>query len=746
MKRKIGTGTFGLAMVLIHLLPASLLAQAPAEIFRDPSQPIEKRIDDLLSKLTLEEKVSFCHANSIFATAGVPRLGIPELTMDDGPMGVREDVGNNFANLNRTDDFATAFPTPIALAATWDPKMAHLTGKTIGAEAAYRGKNIMLAPAINIQRTPLNGRCFEYYGEDPYLSGILATQYILGQQSEGVASCVKHFAVNNQETLRASINVELDERTLREIYLPAFKMAVQKGGALAVMAAYNKVRGQYCAENDALLNKVLKTEWGFKGVVISDWGGVHTTDGAALGGLDIEMGTSSNYERFWLAAPFLEGLKSGKYPLSVVDEKARRHLYVMFKLKMFDAPPATRPGALNTPEHHIASRAVAEQSMVLIKNDQNLLPLEVTKTKTIAVIGANAIQKFAHTGFGAGVKSTYEITALEGITTYVGDRAKVTSLAGYVMPGARGNRGRGRGASQPASAPVADTTLLDAAIAAAKSADVVIYVGGLNHSRGYDDEGADKQDLKLPGGQDQLIAELIKANPKTVVVLETGSPVEMPWLGQASTVLQAWYGGMEAGNALARVLFGDVNPSGKLPCSFPRTLSDSPAHAMNAFPGANGVVKYEEGLLVGYRWFDTKKIEPLLPFGYGLSYTKFEYSNLKITPTTGNGPLATVQFDITNTGTREGAEVAQLYVQDVQSTLPRPEKELKGFVKVSLKPGERQTLSVQLDQGALSYFDPERHGWLAEAGEFKILVSGHSRDVRLIGSYQLKDSIFNNQP
>ncbi len=735
--------------IAVVVLSRPALAQ-PTAVYLDTNQPIEKRIDDLLSRLTLEEKVALCHANSIFNTAGVPRLGVPELAMDDGPMGVREDVGNGFAVLNRPDDFATALPSPIAVAATWDPNMALLTGQTIGAEAMYRGKHVMLGPAINIMRTPLCGRNFEYYGEDPYLAGAIATEYIKGLQSQGVAACVKHFASNNQEVQRNSINVEMDERTLREIYLPAFKAAVKDGGALAVMAAYNKFRGNYCAENDYLLNKVLKGEWGFKGIVVSDWGGVHSTDGAALGGLDAEMGTSSNYDRFYLAAPFLEGLKSGKYPVSLVDEKARRHLYVMFKLKMFDPPPSTKQGSLNTPEHHEAARTVAEQSMVLLKNDRNLLPLDIGKTKTIAVIGANSVQKFTHSGFGATVKATYEITALDGITKYVGDRAKVTTANGYAMPSGRGARGRGRGApTQPAAAATnsADPQLLDAALAVAKTADVVVFVGGLGHVRGYDDEGGDKIDLKLPGGQDELIAKLIATNPNTIVVLCAGSPVEMPWLAQAPAVLQAWYGGMEAGSALARVLFGDVNPCGKLPCTFPNALSDSPAHALGVYPGTGGVVKYEEGLLVGYRWFDTKNMTPLLPFGHGLSYTKFDYSNLKIVPAA-NSPdrLVTLEFQISNSGPRDGSEVAQVYVQDLQSSLMRPLKELKAFRKVFLKAGEKQTISIPLDRTAFSYFEPDKRGWLAEAGDFKLLVGSSSRDIRLDGNYKLAESIFDEKP
>lgn len=726
-----------LLVVMLTMLPLIASAQ-DRPLYLDPTQPIEKRIDDLLARLTLEEKVSFCHANSIFAIAGVERLKIPELMMADGPMGVREDVGNGFRVLNRTDDYATAFPAPIAMAATWDIDLAKSMGQAIGHEAMARGKHIMLNPAINIMRTPLCGRNFEYFGEDPYLIGKLAVNFILGEQSEGVAACVKHFAVNNQETQRGTINVELDERTLREIYLPAFEAAVKEAGALSIMGAYNKVRGAYCCENDFLLNKVLKGEWGFKGIVVSDWGATHTTDGAALGGLDAEMGTRPPYESNFLGAPFLEGLKSGKYPMSVLDDKVRRHLHVMFKLKLLDPPPAERGGSINTREHQTVACTVAEQGMVLLKNEGNLLPLpsNLENINSIAVIGDHAIQKYAHSGFGATVKSFYEVTSLEGIVNRVGNRATVTYSAAYAPPAGRGGR-RGRG---PATAPEQNTALLDRAVAAAKSADVVIFVAGLGHIPGGDDESTDRRDMKLLGNQDEAIAKILAANPRTIIVLNAGSPVEMPWLAQAPTVLQAWYGGMEAGNALARVLLGDVNPSGKLPYSSPKQLSDSPAHALNAFPGTNGVLKYEEGLLVGYRWFDAKNIEPLFPFGHGLSYTKFDYSNLKVTTGTDGAP-AMVEFDITNTGQRDGAEVTQVYVQDVQSTLPRPARELKGFRKVMLRAGQKQTISISLPPRSFAYYDPDKAAWVAEAGEFVIHVGSSSRDIRLKGNFNLATTL-----
>jgi beta-glucosidase len=708
--------------------------------YLDGSRPIETRVEDLLSRLTLEEKVSMVHAQSTFSVAGVPRLGVPELWMDDGPMGVREEVGEGFRNLNREDDFATAMPATIGLAATFNADLANAYGAVIGQEAKQRNKNIMLGPSLNIQRTPLCGRNFEYMGEDPFLAARIAVNYIKGEQAQGVASCAKHFAANNQENQRGSINVEMDERTLREIYLPAFRACVQEAGVLSIMGAYNRFRGQYCCENDYLLNKVLKDEWGFKGLVMSDWSGVHSTDLAAMNGMDMEMGTRPPYTNNYLANPFLAGLNSGKFPMSVLDDKVRRHLYVMFKLNMVHDPDVTAntntepKGVLSTKEHQDTARRVAEESIVLLKNGK-LLPLNPAKLKTLAVIGVNAVTKFASGGGAANIKAPYEITALEGISNRTGGGVKIIYVPGYTPPAGRGRRDRGDAISTTA----VNTNLIPDAVAAAKSADAVIYVGGLNHNGGYDTEGTDRRDLKLPSGQDELLEKIVEANPKTVVVFMGGGAVEMgSWLSKAPALLYAWYPGLEGGNALARVLFGDVSPSGKLPCTFPKRLEDSPAHALNAYPGTNGTVTYVEGLLVGYRWFDAKKIEPLFPFGHGLSYTTFKYSKLKLVK--GNGvsePLLTVEFEITNTGKREGAEAAQVYVRDVQSSLPRPIKELKGFKKVSLKPGEKQTVSIPLDRSAFAYYDPDKKGWVAEAGDFKILVGGSSRDVRQEGTFKL---------
>jgi beta-glucosidase len=700
---------------------AGMTAAGDQPKYLDASQPLETRVDDLLSRLTLEEKIALLHGDSKFTTAAIPRLDIPRRWLSDGPHGVREDIGpDTWKPAGRTDDFATCMPAQIALAATWDPALAQTDGAAIGQEALARGKDIMLGPGVNIQRTPLCGRNFEYLGEDPFLAGQMAAGYIRGVQSQGVASCVKHFAANNQELDRGTINVEMDERTLREIYLPAFQTAVQQAGVLAVMGAYNEFRGQHCAENDYLLNKILKGEWGFQGLVVSDWGGVHDTREAAQNGLDLEMGTENRaYDDYFLANPFLAGLRSGEYPMSLLDDKVRRNLRVMFATHVFDS---REKGSINTAAHQTTARQVAEQAVVLLKNEGAALPLDPARIHSLAVIGENAVTRQTHGGDSSAVKAFYEITPLQGIIERVGKQAAVTYARGY-------------GAD-------AGPDLISQAVQAAKQADVAIVFAGLGHGRYCDTEGFDRKDLRLPYGQDELIEQVRQANPKTIVVLVSGAPVQMdPWLANVPAVLEAWYSGMEGGNALARVLFGDVNPSGKLPCTFPKRLEDSPAHAFNAYPGVNGTVRYEEGLLVGYRYFDTKEIEPLFPFGHGLSYTSFEYSNLKLAQgTEAGGPLATVKFTLANTGSRAGAEVAQIYIHQTQPSLPRPYKELKGFRKILLQPNERQTVSIPLGQGVFAYYDPKQGGWLAEKGEYEIFVGSSSRDIRLAGKFTLEQT------
>jgi beta-glucosidase len=544
----------------------------------------------------------------------------------------------------------------------------------------------------------------------------MAVDYIRGVQSHQVASCVKHFAGNNQEWERGTINVLMDERTLREIYLPAFKAAVQDAGVLTVMGAYNKFRGEHACHNNYLLNKVLKEEWGFKGLVMSDWDGTHDTREAVLNGLDLEMGTEKPYENFYLAGPFRDGLSKGEFPMSILDDKVRRNLRQIIAIGALNG---RGPGSINTKAHQETARRVAEEGMVLLKNEGNALPLDDAKIKSVAVIGENAVQLQAYGGGSARIKTFYEITPLEGIVRRAGQRVNVTYSTGY--------------RAEP------DPDLVERAVRAASQADVAIIVGGLNHSKFFDAEASDRKDMKLPYGQDDLIQRVVEANPRTIVVFLGGGPMEMgPWLAKVPAVMLAWYPGMEGGNALARVLFGDVTPSGKLPCTFPKRLEDSPAHALGAYPGKNGQEAYVEGLLVGYRWFDTKKIEPLFPFGYGLSYTSFKYSSLKLTEGKDpKGPVAIAEFEIENTGTREGGEVAQLYVNQSQPGLPRPVKELKGFHKVFLKPGEKQQVSIPLERSAFAYYDPGKKGWLAEKGEFTILIGSSSRDIRLDSKFQL---------
>ncbi len=638
-----------------------IAAMAAATVAAD-----EKSADDLLARLTLEEKIALLHGDAKFSTAGVPRLGIPKLWMSDGPHGVREEISaDSWKPAGWTNDFATAMPAGIALAATWNPDLAFAEGAAIGDEAAARGKHIMLGPGVNIMRTPLCGRNFEYFGEDPFLAARIAVGYIRGEQSNGVVSCVKHFAANNQEFQRETINVEMDERTLREIYLPAFEAAVREGGALAVMAAYNKFRGHYCTENDYLLNQILKREWGFPGIVISDWNATHSTREAALAGLDLEMGTDlKKYGDYFFAQPLLEAVRAGEVPMSVVDDKVRRILRVR------DRPHPT--GAMNTPQHQAVARRVAEEGIVLLKNDGAALPLD--PSKPVAVFGCNADRKHAHGGWSSEIKALYEITPLEGIRR----RASVTDTA-----------------------------------------EVAIVVTGLNHDPGNDCEGSDRKHLKLPAGEIELIQRVAAKYPRTVVVL-IGTVVEMdPWLAKVPAVLQAWYPGMEGGHAIANVLFGEVNPSGKLPCTFPKRLEDSPAHALGAYPGTNGTVRYVEGRLVGYRWFDAKGIEPLFPFGHGLSYTRFEYSGLK-------AATNRVEFTLKNVGPRAGAEVAQVYIKGSE-----PYPELKGFRKVFLKPGEKQTVTIPLDARSFAHYDPDHRDWVAPPGRYTVRVGSSSRDIRL---------------
>ena len=670
----------------LSLVALPVLAQTP--VYLDDSKPVEERVEDALSRMTLEEKIAVTHAQSKFCSPGVARLGIPEFWMTDGPHGIRPEVlWDEWDQAGWTNDSCVAFPALTCLAATWDTDMSMLYGKSIGEEARYRNKTVLLGPGVNIYRTPLNGRNFEYMGEDPYLAGRMVVPYVQGVQQNGVAACVKHYALNNQEVNRHTTNVIVDDRALYEIYLPAFKAAVQEGKAWSIMGAYNLYKGQHACHNQYLLNDILKGEWGFDGVVVSDWGGVHDTDQAITNGLDMEFGSwtdglsngaSNAYDNYYLADPYLERIKSGKAGTKELDDKVRRILRLAFRTTM----DRNRPyGAMRSPEHYDAARKIGEAGIVLLQNNGNLLPIDLAKTKKIAVIGENAVKMMTVGGGSSSLKVQREISPLDGIRNRVGNRAEVVYARGYV--GDASGEYNGVVSGQNLKDDRSPEELIVEAVRVAGEADYVIFIGGLNKSAHQDCEDSDRTGLGLPYGQDRVITELVKTNQNLVVVNVSGNAVAMPWIKEVPAVLQAWFLGSEAGNAIAAVLMGDVNPSGKLPFTFPARLEDVPAHQLGEYPGSEKVgdivnEKYNEGIFVGYRWADKqKKAKPLFPFGHGLSYTTFEYGKPvadKKTMTADD----TITFTVTvkNTGDREGQEVVQLYISDKKSSLPRPVKEL----------------------------------------------------------------------
>ena len=717
--------------------------QGSVAVYLDESQPIEKRVEDALSRMTLEEKVAILHAQSKFSSAGVPRLGIPEVWCTDGPHGIRPEVlWDEWDQAGWTNDSCTAFPALTCLAATWNPEMSALYGKSIGEEARYREKDILLGPGVNIYRTPLNGRNFEYMGEDPYLSSRMVVPYIEEVQKNGVAACVKHFALNNQEAHRHGIDVEVDDRALNEIYLPAFKAAVQEGGAWAVMGAYNKYKGEHCCHNRYLLNDILKRDWAFDGVVVSDWGGTHDTKQAAENGLDMEFGSwtdglswgaSNAYDNYYLAAPYLDMLRKGEASTATLDDKARRVLRLIFRTAMNTRKPF---GSLNSPEHLAAARRIAGEGMVLLKNEGGVLPIDLGRAKTIAVVGENAIKMMTVGGGSSSLKVRHEYTPLEGIRAAAAGKAEVIYERGYVGDVTGDYNGVKTG--QDLSESRSEAQLIADAAAAARKADAVIFVGGLNKSNHQDCEGDDRLQYGLPYAQDKVIGALAEANPNLAVVIVSGNAVAMPWIDRVPAVLEAWFSGSEAGNALADVVFGAVNPSGKLPFTFPVRLEDNGAHALGEYPGSDKV-KYNESIFVGYRWHDKEQLKPLFAFGHGLSYTAFAVGNVKADRTTlaPNGSIR-ISADVTNTGDRAGAEVVQLYIGDEQSSLPRPVKELKGFQKVSLNPGQTQTVTFEITSGMLQYYDDAKGAWVAEPGAFTAYVGAASDDIRGTVEFELK--------
>ncbi|HCY72603.1 MAG TPA: glycosyl hydrolase [Rikenellaceae bacterium] len=730
-----------IVLLLLGLFSFNYLIGQDGPIYLDESKPIEARIEDAISRMTLEEKVKILHAQSKFSSAGVPRLGIPELWTTDGPHGIRPEVlWDEWDQAGWTNDSCVAFPALTALAATWNEEMSALYGKSIGEEARFREKDVLLGPGVNIYRSPLNGRNFEYMGEDPFLASKMVVPYIKGVQKNGVAVCVKHFALNNSETNRHICDVVVDDRTLHEIYLPAFKAAVQEGGAWSIMGAYNLYKGQHLCHNQYLLNDILKRDWGFDGVVISDWGGCHDTDQAITNGLDLEFGTwtdgltmgaTNAYDTYYLANPYLERLRDGRASVEALDEKVRRVLRLNFRTAMNTKKPF---GSMCSPEHYEAARRIADEGIVLLKNEHNILPLDNSKSGKILVVGENAIKMMTVGGGSSSLKVQREIVPLDGIRNACGNLT-VEYERGYVgdMTGAYNGVKTGQDLSENRNA----KTLIRDACKKAKEADAVIFIGGLNKSVNQDCEGADRLSLDLPYNQNEVIEALAKVNNNLVVVLVSGNAVSMPWVADVPSIVEAWYCGSQSGVALADILFGKVNPSGKLPMTFPVKLEDNGAHALDAFHPQSEREVYKEGIFVGYRWAQKHNIKPLFAFGHGLSYTTFSYSGVRSDKrVVSENDSLTISLNVTNTGDREGKEVVQLYIGDDKSSVERPVMELKGFQKVSIAPGETVRVDFVVSPDMLKFYDVNSSDWTLEKGSFTAYI-GSSSD-KILGKVTFK--------
>ena len=757
-----------LTSICLSLMTAVTTMAQPL-VYLDESKPIEQRIDDALSRMTLDEKIAVIHAQSKFSAPGVKRLGFPDLWTDDGPHGVRPDVlWDEWVQAGQTNDSCVAFPALTCLAATWNPRMARLYGESLGEEALYRGKSVMLGPGVNIYRTPLGGRNFEYMGEDPWLASRMVVPYVRGLQSKGVAACVKHYALNNDEEYRHQVNVIISDRALHEIYLPAFKAAVQEGEAWSIMGAYNLYKDQHNCHNNIMLNKILKQDWGFDGVVISDWGGCHDTDEAVKNGLDLEFGTwtdgltmgkTNAYDSYYLADAYKQGIREGKYTTKELDDKVRRLLRLYYRTTMKRDKPF---GFLCSDSHYQAALEIAQQGIVLLKNEKikklknekvaaPLLPIDVTKTKRILVVGENAIKMMTVGGGSSSLKVQREILPLDAI------RARFNSLTSHLLPltskidYARGYVGDtiqsyngvtvGRSLYETRS----QAELTAEAVEKAREADIVIFIGGLNKSDHQDCEGHDRLSYDLPYAQNEVIEAILKVNPRLVYVNISGNGAALPWLDKVPAVVQAWFIGSEAGEAIASVLFGDVNPSGKLPFTWYASFDQCGAHALNAYPGVwredHKIIdeEYKEGVFVGYRWTDKqnakiKKLKnenkPLFAFGHGLSYTTFKFGKLEADKASmTEGDEITFTIPVTNTGSMAGAETIQLYISDLEASVERPVKELKAFQKVFLQPGETQQVNLTIDKGALSFYDEANSRWTAEPGAFEALVGTASDKI-----------------
>lgn len=743
------TGTMGLSAMLFTSCASHTSLQQ--QLTRN-----DRKIDKIIAQMTLEEKVEMLHSKTNMSSEGVPRLGIQDIKYADGPFGIREEgVPNGFASAGWTTDSATYFPTGSALAATWSPEMAYKYGTGMGREARLRGKDVILGPAINIQRLPVGGRSYEYLSEDPCLAAQLAAQYVRGTQDQGTAACIKHFALNNQETNRGSVNVICDERTMRELYLKPFEAAVKEGGAMVVMPAYNKVNGFYCSENEHLLNEILRGEWGFRGFTVSDWGGTHSTMGAALHGLNVQM-TGSNY----LGQPLIDSVSAGKVPEKVVDDKVRELLRVRHAIKAIPAEECNLATA-SQPENRQIAYEVATKSIVMLKNEQHILPLK--SARKIAVIGLNAKLNTQSGGMGAGVKAPYEVTPLQGLQNRAPEGISISYAPGYKnYAGMFGRRGGNADSSIAQDIhEAADPQLLADAVALARQADVVIYVCGTN--KNIETEGSDRSDIKLPVGQDEIVKALAAANPNIVSVVISGGPCDLVEVNKHSrAVVQGWWNGLEGGNALADIIYGRIAPSGKLPFTFPIRLEDSPAYAMGNFPQKAEVegdlfgnqyrqdiqgqrraarrtpdAHYSEGMLVGYRWFDTKQKPVLYAFGHGLSYVDFSYANLTANKKQYKAKdIITVSLDLSSTTSsfdgKEAEEVVQLYVRHLgQSNVAWPSKELKAFQRVSIRQGETKRVKLQIPVSELRYWDEKSNAWQLQGGQVELLVGGSSDQTPL---------------
>ena len=711
--------------------------------YKNPSLPVEQRVQDLLGRLTLEEKVAMLSGADWMQSVPNQRLGIPSIKMADGPIGIRSWTGPSSetkAEVAEKKVTTTAFPAGVAMAATWDTELLQSEGRAIGQEMKALGRGMILGPTVNINRTPLWGRNFEGYGEDPYLSSRLAVAYIKGVQGEGVIATVKHFAANNEEFERHRINAMVDERALQEIYFPAFKAAVEEAGVWSVMSAYNKLNGVYCAENPFLLKDVLQKLWGFKGFVVSDWGSTYSTVGTVNAGMDLEM-PGGQPMKDWLKKPktqaagngggwlvpekVLPEISAGKISAATIDDNVARILRVIFLSGQFDQPHSAT-GVVDTAEQRAVARKAATESIVLLKNDGGLLPLDRAKVHTVAVIGPNAAVAVTGGGGSSLVVPKYSISPLQGIQERAGKRVQVSYALGVAMEGDDRSQDNSRSREQ----------IKNEAVSAAAKADAAIIVVG--RSPKLESEDFDIKSLDLPAGQDELIEAVSQANKHTIVVINAGGPVVMSkWIAHVSAIVDMWYGGQEGGNAIADVLFGDANPSGKLPVSFVKEWKDSPAYGH--YPGENLQVDYAEGIYVGYRYFDKKKIEPLFPFGYGLSYTKFDYSDLKVSPSEASpGQPLEVSLQVRNSGSRPGAEIVELYVHDGHSSTDRPIQELKGFRRVDLAPGESKVVQFTLDRAAMAFYSTPKKDWVTEPGQFEVLVGSSSRDLRMKSSFILK--------